>query len=228
MKKKILIVEDEDILREINKDYFLDAGYEVLEAKNGVEALILFKSISHLDLIILDIMMPELDGWAVCKKIRETSVIPIIIVTARADENDTLMGFELGADDYVTKPFSPKVLLARAKRLLHSQHSSKVTEQNDKLISKNLVLDLRSHSLNIDGQAIELTHTEFEILSYLMKNKNIVISREQLIVKIWGYDYAGDDRTINTHILNLRNKLGERANLIKTIVRAGYKFEDES
>lgn len=225
MKETILIVEDEDILREISKDYFLDAGYQVLEARNGAEALTLFESL-NIDLVILDIMMPELDGWAVCKKIREQSVVPIIMLTARSDEEDTLMGFELGADDYVTKPYSPRVLLARAKRLLASQLSHSLTEDHEILKSHHLEVDLRSHTVKADGEAIKLTHTEFEILSYLMKNKNIVVSREQLIVKIWGYEYAGDERTINTHIRNLRHKLGKSANHIKTVVRAGYKFED--
>ncbi len=136
------------------------------------------------------------------------------------------MGFELGADDYVTKPYSPRVLLARAKRLLASQLSHSLTEDHEILKSHHLEVDLRSHTVKADGEAIKLTHTEFEILSYLMKNKNIVVSREQLIVKIWGYEYAGDERTINTHIRNLRHKLGKSANHIKTVVRAGYKFED--
>ncbi|HAM79255.1 response regulator transcription factor [Ornithinibacillus bavariensis] len=225
MRETILIVEDEDILREISKDYFLDAGYKVLEARNGTEALTLFGSL-HVDLVILDIMMPELDGWTVCKKIRETSVVPIIMLTARSDEEDTLLGFELGADDYVTKPFSPRVLLARAKRLLTSQVSHPLSENHEVLTSNDLEVDLRSHTVKVEGKVIALTHTEFEILTYLMRNKNIVVSREQLIIKIWGYDYAGDDRTINTHIRNLRHKLGKRANQIKTVVRAGYKFEE--
>ncbi|UTR16500.1 response regulator transcription factor [Salipaludibacillus sp. LMS25] len=225
MKKTILIVEDEDILREISKDYFLDAGYDVLEARNGTEALTLFESL-RVDLVILDIMMPELDGWSVCRRVREKSVVPIIILTARADEEDTLLGFELGADDYVTKPYSPRVLLARAKRLLTSSFSQSLQEHHEVLTSQHLELDLRSHDVKVDGQLITLTHTEFEILTYLMKNKNIVISREQLIVKIWGYEYVGDDRTVNTHIRNLRQKLGRRANQIKTVVRAGYKFEE--
>ncbi|WP_062047196.1 response regulator transcription factor [Bacillus sp. JCM 19034] len=225
MNETILIVEDEDILREISKDYFQDAGYEVLEAKNGLDALDLFERL-NIDLIILDIMMPGLDGWTVCKRIREKSVVPIIMLTARSDDEDTVLGFELGADDYVTKPYSPKILLARAKRLLQSKFSESLRDNEDKLISNNLEVDLRSHSVKIAGLVISLTHTEFEILAYLMKNKNIVVTREQMIVKIWGYEYDGDDRTINTHIRNLRNKLGKQANQIKTIVRAGYRFED--
>ncbi|MFS0673555.1 response regulator transcription factor [Ornithinibacillus sp. 179-J 7C1 HS] len=225
MKETILIVEDEDILREINKDYFLDAGFDVLEARNGAEAVTLFENV-EVDLVVLDIMMPKLDGWSVCKKIRETSTVPIIMLTARSDEEDTLLGFELGADDYVTKPFSPRVLLARAMRLLTSPASQSLQDHDAFLISKHLEVDLRSHSVKVEGHPVSLTHTEFEILTYLMKNKNIVISREQLIVNIWGYDYDGDDRTINTHIRNLRHKLGACAKQIKTIVRAGYKFEE--
>ncbi|MFD2043354.1 response regulator transcription factor [Ornithinibacillus salinisoli] len=226
MKKTVLIVEDENILREISKDYFLDAGCDVLEARDGTEAIDLFENYS-IDLIILDIMMPELDGWSVCKRIREKSVVPIIILTARSDEEDTLLGFELGADDYVTKPYSPRVLLARAKRLLTS-HSPTPNKKNHILTSQHIEVNLQSHSVKVDGKHIALTHTEFEILTYLMMNKNIVITREQLINQVWGYEYTGDDRTINTHMRNLRNKLGTSSKQIKTIVRAGYKFEEKS
>ncbi|MFA1821461.1 response regulator transcription factor [Virgibacillus oceani] len=226
MKKNILIVEDEHILREISKDYFLDAGCDVLEARDGTEAINLFENF-NIDLIILDIMMPKLDGWSVCKRIREKSVVPIIILTARSDEEDTLLGFELGADDYVTKPYSPRVLLARARRLLTS-HSPNPNKRDYLLTSQHIEVNLQSHSVKVDGKHIALTHTEFEILTYLMMNKNIVITREQLINQVWGYEYAGDDRTINTHMRNLRNKLGTSAKQIKTMVRAGYKFEEKS
>ncbi|QGH36179.1 response regulator [Gracilibacillus salitolerans] len=226
MKKTVLIVEDEHILREISKDYFLDADCDVLEARDGTEAIDLFENFS-IDLIILDIMMPKLDGWSVCKRIREKSVVPIIILTARSDEEDTLLGFELGADDYVTKPYSPRVLLARAKRLLTS-HSPTSNKKDHILTSQHIEVNLQSHSVKVNGKHIALTHTEFEILTYLMMNKNIVITREQLINQVWGYEYAGDDRTINTHMRNLRNKLGTSAKQIKTMVRAGYKFEEKS
>lgn len=226
MKQTILIVEDESVLREISKDYFEEEGYNVLEAGDGITALALFEK-HTIDLIVLDIMMPKLNGWTVCKKVREKSVVPIIMLTARADEEDTLLGFELGADDYVTKPYSPRILLARANRLLSSQQSQITGANQDMLISNDLEVNLLSRSVKVNGEAVELTHTEYEILIYLMENKNIVITRDQLITRIWGYEYTGDDRTINTHMRNLRSKLGNCADLIKTIVRAGYKFEEK-
>ncbi|MBE9914060.1 response regulator transcription factor [Paenibacillus donghaensis] len=225
MSKTILIVEDEHILREIMKDYLLNEGYEVLEADDGKVALALFQD-HEVDLIILDIMLPELDGWSVCKRIRKSSNVPIIMLTARSDEDDTLLGFELGADDYVTKPYSPPILLARAKRLLESRQTRE--QENDTLSGSGISIHFPSRTVSVDGVDCSLTHTEFEILAYLMKNKGIIISREQLITKIWGYDFVGDDRTINSHIRNLRSKLGEHAKHIVTIVRSGYKFEEQS
>lgn len=230
MTKTILIVEDEPILREIIKDYFMNEGYEVLEAGDGREGIVLFQE-SEVDLIILDIMLPEVDGWSVCRRIRKTSDVPIIMLTARVDEDDTLLGFELGADDYVTKPYSPPVLLARAKRLLDSRSRKEEPSKyagvrnNDSLSMKGIRLHFPSRTVVTDGETVSLTYTEFEILTYLMLNQGIVITREQLIIKIWGYEYDGDDRTLNTHIRNLRSKLGEKAKLITTVVRAGYKFE---
>ncbi len=181
----------------------------------------------EVDLIILDIMLPKLDGWSICRRIRKTSDVPIIMLTARAEEEDTLLGFELGADDYVTKPYSPLILLARAKRLLQSRHRKGETqEQSQNFRQMNgISINLLARTVRIDGKTINLTHTEFEILSYLMQNEGVVITREQLITKVWGYEYDGDDRTINTHMRNLRTKLGEKAASIKTIVRLGYKFE---
>ncbi|MED0935942.1 response regulator transcription factor [Bacillus mobilis] len=225
MQRTILIVEDEDILREIMKDYLLNEGYNVLEAIDGKEALSIFEE-HEVHLIILDIMLPELDGWAVCRRIRKKSNVPIIMLTARVDEDDTLLGFELGADDYVTKPYSPPILLARAKRLMESRYSSAVNvSTEDTLASSGIHVHFPSRTVTIDGEDISLTHTEFEIVSYLMQNQGIVISREQLINKIWGYEFAGDDRTVNSHIRNLRHKLGQKAACIVTVVRAGYKFE---
>lgn len=224
MSKTIMIVEDEQILREIIKDYLLEEGYEVLEADDGKKALALFQE-HELDLIILDIMLPELDGWSVCKRIRKVSNVPIIMLTARSDEDDTLMGFELGADDYVTKPYSPAILLARAKRLLESRQTR--DQEDDALSSNGISIHFPSRTVTVDGINCSLTHTEFEILAYLMKNKGIIITREQLITKIWGYDFVGDDRTVNSHIRNLRSKLGEHAQHIATIVRSGYKFEEK-
>lgn len=232
-KTTILIVEDEEILREISKDYLLNEGYQVLEAADGKEALTLFQN-HDVDLIILDIMLPELDGWSVCRRIRKTSNVPIIMLTARVDEDDTLMGFELGADDYVTKPYSPAVLMARAKRLIESrmkeasQTSSSESPNNDSITIKGISIHLPSRTITVDGEPVYLTYTEFQILAYFMQNNGIVITREQLILKIWGYEYEGDDRTVNTHIRNLRSKLGDKAKLITTIVRTGYKFEGKA
>jgi len=227
MQRTILIVEDEDILREIMKDYLLNEGYNVLEAMDGKEALSIFEE-HEVHLIILDIMLPELDGWTVCRRIRKKSNVPIIMLTARVDEDDTLLGFELGADDYVTKPYSPPILLARAKRLIESRYSSAVNvPAEDTLTSSGIHVHFPSRTVTIDGEDINLTHTEFEIVTYLMRNQGIVISREQLIIKIWGYEFAGDDRTVNSHIRNLRHKLGQKAACIVTVVRAGYKFEGQ-
>lgn len=223
MKETILIVEDEQILREVLIDYFLNENFNMLEAKDGKNALELFES-QKVDLIILDIMLPQLDGWSVCKRIRKKADVPIIMLTARVEEEDTLLGFELGADDYVTKPYSPPILLARAKRLLQSRHLKGVVKEK-RLISNGITINMSARTVMMGSSPINLTHTEFEILSYLMQNEGIVLTREQLIVRVWGYEYAGDDRTINTHIRNLRTKLGDKADAIKTIVRIGYKFE---
>ncbi|GAB3068637.1 response regulator transcription factor [Virgibacillus ainsalahensis] len=228
MQKSILIVEDEDILREIVKDYLLNAGYKVLEAVDGNEALAIFEK-HDVHLIILDIMLPELDGWSVCRKIRKTSNVAIIMLTARADEDDTLLGFELGADDYVTKPYSPPILLARVKRLIDSRYAraGKLPDE-DTLISNGIRVHFPTRTVTVDRESISLTYTEFEILTYLMQNQGIIITREQLITKVWGYEFAGDDRTINSHIRNLRHKLGTKANCIVTVIRAGYKFEGKT
>lgn len=224
MQHKILIVEDETILREIVKDYLVNEGNEVFEAIDGEQALELFQE-QDFHLIILDIMLPKVDGWAVCRRIRKTSNVPIVMLTARVDEDDTLLGFELGADDYITKPYSPPILLARVKRLLESRY--KINEPSNKTLIRNgIEVDFSSRKVKVDGNNINLTHTEFEILSYLMQNHGIVITREQLVQKVWGYDYIGDDRTINTHIRNLRTKLGSKSRLISTIIRTGYKFEE--
>lgn len=225
MGKTILIVEDEHILREIMKDYFLNEGYNVLEAGDGREALLIFQE-HDVNLLILDIMLPEIDGWSVCQRIRKTSNVPIIMLTARVDEDDTLLGFELGADDYVTKPYSPQILLARAKRLLEYRH---MQEPDSSIISSSgITVSLSSRTVTIDGIHISLTHTEFEILTYLMNHKGMIMTREQLITKIWGYDFVGDDRTVNSHIRNLRHKLGDKSKCIVTVVRSGYKFEELS
>jgi two-component system OmpR family response regulator len=223
MPKTILVVEDQQILREIMKEYLSDEGYRVLEANEGSQALELFQE-HDIDLIILDIMLPELDGWSVCRRVRKTSNVPILMLTARSDEDDMLLGFELGADDYVVKPCSPPILLARTKRLLESRH---IRDSGDMLSGGGIMLHLPSRTVTLDGEICSLTHTEFEILACLLKNKGIIITREQLIMKIWGYDFAGDDRTLSSHIRNLRSKLRGHAARIVTVVRSGYKFEDQ-
>lgn len=222
MAKTILIVEDQQVLREIMKEYLIDEGYAVLEAGDGSQALTLFQE-HEVHLIILDVMLPELDGWSVCRRIRKVSNVPILMLTARSDEDDTLLGFELGADDYVVKPCSPPILLARSKRLLENRQ---MHEPGDMLSGGGITIHLPSRTVSIEGKNYSLTHTEYEILAYLMKNKGIILSREQLIIKIWGYDFIGEDRTLSSHVRNLRSKLGDHAKHIVTVVRSGYKFEE--
>ncbi|MBD5642501.1 response regulator transcription factor [Clostridium botulinum] len=220
---KILVVEDENILREVIMDYLMEAGYQVLEAADGEKALELFQS-NSVDLVILDIVLPKVDGWSVCRRIRKNSNVPILILTARSDEDDSLLGYELGADDYLIKPYSPSVLMAKVKWFLE-KYSGTVDETA--ISAGGIVLNMGSRLVSVDGITISLTHTEFEILAYLMENKGIVITREQLISKIWGYDFYGDEKTVNSHIRNLRAKLGDKGNYIVTIIRSGYKFQEE-
>lgn len=224
MAKTILIVEDQQVLREIIKEYLTDEGYRVLEAGDGKQALAIFQE-REIALVILDIMLPEVDGWSVCRRIRKTSNVPILMLTSRSDEDDTLMGFELGADDYVVKPCSPPILLARAKRLLEGRQQ-RPSEGADTLTGGAITLHLSSRSATVNGLPCSLTHTEFEILACLLGNKSMIFTREQLITRIWGYDFAGDDRTLSSHIRNLRSKLGEQAAHIVTVIRSGYKFEE--
>ena len=225
MNKTVLLVEDERRLREIVSDYFRNEGFEVIEAEDGKKALELFAE-HTIDLIMLDIMLPEIDGWSVCRRIRKESAVPIIMLTARSDEDDTLLGFELGADEYVTKPFSPKVLVARAKTLLkRADGAIGVTEENAMSLA-GIEVNRLSRTVLVDGEEIILTHKEFELLVYLMENKGIVLSRQHLLDQLWGYDYYGDDRTVDTHIKKLRNKLGDKAKHIGTVIRVGYKFEE--
>lgn len=221
--RKILIVEDEDRMRELLVDYFAMDGFETFEAADGSSALDIVASES-LDLVLLDIMMPGIDGFTVCKRIRSTSAVPIIIITARTEEEDKILGFELGADDYVTKPFSPKVLVARSKNLL-KRVDGMVGNENGILNIKNIEINLMSYEVRIDGEKLNLSPKEYELLLFLVKNKNKVMTREILLDNIWGYDYIGDLRTVDTHIKKLRNKLGDCSDYIKTIIRAGYKFE---
>ncbi len=220
---KILVVEDENILREVITDYLIAEGYQVLEAADGEKALELFQS-NSVDLVILDIVLPKIDGWSVCRRIRKSSGVPIIILTARSDEDDSLMGFELGADDYLIKPYSPRVLTVKVKKFLEKYSD---TINGMRISSGGIVINMGARLVSADGDTINLTHTEFEILAYLMQNKGIVITREQLISKIWGYDFYGDEKTVNSHIRNLRAKLGGKGSCIVTVIRSGYKFEEE-
>ncbi|AJH18651.1 MULTISPECIES: response regulator transcription factor [Bacillus] len=225
MNKTVLLVEDERRLREIVSDYFRNEGFEVIEAEDGKKALELFAE-HTIDLIMLDIMLPEIDGWSVCRRIRKESAVPIIMLTARSDEDDTLLGFELGADEYVTKPFSPKVLVARAKTLLKRADGAVGVSEENTMSLAGIEVNRLSRTVLVDGEEIILTHKEFELLVYLMENKGIVLSRQHLLDQLWGYDYYGDDRTVDTHIKKLRNKLGDKARHIGTVIRVGYKFEE--
>lgn len=217
---KILLVEDEDILREVITDYLVADGYQVLEAADGEKAIELWLS-NVIDLVILDIMLPKVDGWSICRRIRKTSGAPIIILTARSDEDDSLLGYELGADDYLIKPYSPRILMAKVRRFLEQRSSSMV-----EISSNGIALYRRSRTVTMDGATIDLTHTEFEILACLMQNKGLVITRGQLIASIWGSDFCGDEKTVNSHVRNLRAKLGDKGHHIVTIIRSGYKFDE--
>ena len=216
---RVLVVEDEPNMRRLIKDFLKKDGYKVWEAENGREALEKFES-EEFDLIILDVMMPELDGWVVCREIRRSSQVPIVFLTAKVQENDELFGFELEADDYITKPFSLKVLSARIKALLKKQNNG-----GEQLKNGDLFLDYEKHTVSKRGVDLELTPKEFDLLLYFMKNKGIALSREKILNKIWGYDYFGDLRTVDTHIKRLRKKIGEE--FIETVRGFGYKFREE-
>lgn len=219
---KILIVDDEDMIREVIKEYSEDAGYQTDEAENGKIALKKINKNTY-DLLILDIMMPEMDGFTVLKNIPKEKMIPIIVLSARGEEYDKLNGFDLGIDDYLTKPFSPKELIARIKAVLNRTQKNLPTLYR----YKTLEVNFSAHTLKIDDKIINITPKEFEILTYLIENKDIAISREQLLSKLWGYDFFGDDRTVDTHIKMLRSNLGIYRNLIETVRGVGYKFSDE-
>lgn len=219
---KILIVDDEEMIREVIKEYSEDAGYQTDEAENGKIALEKINKNTY-DLLILDIMMPEMDGFTVLKNIPKEKMIPTIVLSARGEEYDKLNGFDLGIDDYLTKPFSPKELIARIKAVLNRTQKNLPTLYR----YKTLEVNFSAHTLKIDDKIINITPKEFEILTYLIENKDIAISREQLLSKLWGYDFFGDDRTIDTHIKMLRSNLGIYRNLIETVRGVGYKFSDE-
>ncbi len=218
---KVLIVDDEEGIREVIKEYCLYENYEVLESSNGIEALELLKE-NNIDIIVLDIMMPKMDGYSTLKEIRKQYNIPVIILSARSEEYDKLFGFELGVDDYLTKPFSPKELIARIKAITNRHKGA-----NDKYIYNTLEVDYLGHKVVVDNKEIKLTPKEYELLCFFIQNKEIALSRETLLSKIWGYDFFGDDRTVDTHIKMLRNNLGKYRDLIITIRGVGYKFEEK-
>ena len=221
-KLKILVVDDESRMRKLVKDFLVKQNYEVLEAGDGNEALDIFFGDQDIALIILDVMMPKMDGWQVCREVRNYSKVPIIMLTARTDERDELQGFQLGVDEYIAKPFSPKILVARVEAIL--RRTNQVTE--DTVLSYGgIVIDQAAHVVMIDGKNIDLSFKEFELLTYFMENKGIALSREKILNSVWNYDYFGDARTIDTHVKKLRSKLGEKGDLIKTVWGMGYKLE---
>lgn len=218
---KVLIVDDEEGIREIIKEYCLYEHFDSIEAANGSEALNILKN-DEIDIIVLDIMMPKMDGYSTLKEIKKEYNIPVIILSARSEEYDKLLGFELGVDDYLTKPFSPKELMARIKAITNRNKNN-----NDKYIYNKLEIDYLGHKVTIDNKEIKLTPKEYEILCFFIQNKGIALSRETLLSKIWGYDFFGDDRTVDTHIKMLRNNLGIYRDLIVTVRGVGYKFEEK-
>lgn len=220
--QKILVVDDEARMRKLVSDFLVREGFEVLEAGDGEIAMDLFYGNKDIALVILDVMMPKLDGWQVLREIRESSQVPVIMLTARADEKDELRGFELGVDEYVTKPFSPRTLVARVNAILRRTGGK---EENDRIELSGIVLDKSAHQVTIDGEPVELSFKEFELLEYFMENNKIALSREKILNHVWNYDYFGDARTIDTHVKKLRSKLGAKGELIKTIWGMGYKLE---
>lgn len=227
---KILIVDDEQFIRELVRKYANFEGYETEEAENGYIALQKAKVNNSFDLIIMDVMMPELDGFSAVKEIRKYSDVPVIMLSARGEEYDKLYGFELGIDDYVTKPFSPKELMMRVNAILNRyknkvKENKKVEEPNNTLVYETLVVDLTARLTYIDNKKIDLTLKEFELLACLLSNINVAVTRKQLLEKVWGYDFFGDDRTLDTHIKSLRKKIGRYSDNIITIRRVGYRFE---
>ncbi len=221
-KTKILVVDDESRMRKLVRDFLEKEGYQVLEAGDGMEAMQLFYEDRDIALIILDIMMPKMDGWQVLREIRQTSKVPVIMLTARSDERDELQGFELGVDEYISKPFSPKILVARVEAVLRR---SQAEEPNETISADGINLDKAAHQVTVDGEPVDLSYKEFELLAYFMENQGIALSREKILNHVWNYDYFGDARTIDTHVKKLRSKLGEKGNDIKTIWGMGYKFE---
>lgn len=220
-RTKILVVDDESRMRKLVHDFLAKSNYEVIEAENGEVAVDLFFEQKDIALVILDVMMPKMDGWQVCREIRQYSTVPIIMLTAKSDERDELLGFELGVDEYISKPFSPKILVARVEAILRraGNTAAEVTEIG------GIVLDKSAHQVLIDGAPVDLSVKEFELLAYFISNKGVALSRERILNNVWNYDYFGDARTIDTHVKKLRSKMGEKGDYIKTIWGMGYKFE---
>ncbi len=219
---KVLVVDDEARMRKLVRDFLVRSGYDVVEAGDGNQALDIFFEKKDIALVILDVMMPVMDGYAVCREIRSYSKVPIIMLTAKSEERDELMGFQLGVDEYISKPFSPKILVARVEAILRRTNQ---LEAEQKLASGGIVINKSAHSVTIDDKSVELSYKEFELLSYFLENEGIALSREKILNNVWDYDYFGDARTIDTHVKKLRSKMGEKGELIKTIWGMGYKFE---
>ncbi len=221
---RILVVDDEEKIRKIIKKYAIFEGHEITEAENGLEAIEMCKN-ENFDVIILDVMMPEIDGFSACKEIKKEKDIPIIMLSARGEEYDKIHGFELGIDDYVTKPFSPKELMMRINVVI-SRNSKEEQEKTREIYTvKGLEVDFTGRTVKVDGKRVEMTPKEYDLLFYMVRNRNIALTRNKLITDVWGYDYFGDDRTLDTHIKLLRNSLGEYRELIVTLRGVGYRFE---
>ena len=220
---KILVVDDESRMRKLVKDFLLKSNYEVLEAGDGEEAEEIFFREKDIALIVLDVMMPKLDGWQVCRDIRAYSKVPIIMLTAKSDEKDELLGFDLGVDEYISKPFSPKILVARIEAILRRTNQLAKTEI---LTCGCIKVDKAAHQVWVDEETVELSYKEFELLVYFMENKGMALSREKILNSVWNYDYFGDARTIDTHVKKLRSKMGEKGDMIKTVWGLGYKLEE--
>ena len=225
-KLKILVVDDESRMRKLVRDFLVRQDYEVLEAGDGEEALDIFYREKDIALLILDGMMPKMNGWEVCREVRENSKVPIIMLTAKSDESDELMGFDLGVDEYISKPFSPKILVARVEAIL--RRTNQIGDSSQIKKAGLIVLDKTAHEVTIDGKSVELSFKEFELLEYFMDNQGIALSRERILNSVWNYDYFGDARTIDTHVKKLRSKLGKQGEYIKTVWGMGYKFEVEA
>ncbi|HUM82335.1 MAG TPA: response regulator transcription factor [Lachnospiraceae bacterium] len=223
-KLKVMVVDDESRMRKLVRDFLEKQDYEVIEAEDGEKAVDLFFKEKDVALILLDVMMPKMDGWQVCREIRQYSKVPIIMLTARGDERDELLGFNLGVDEYISKPFSPKILVARVDAVLRRTGKA---GSDDVIETSGIRVDKAAHQVTIDGKDIELSFKEFELLTYFVENQGIALSREKILNAVWNYDYFGDARTIDTHVKKLRSKMGDKGDLIKTIWGMGYKFDPD-